>query len=388
MYRNGLIWKIAVFFEQTLSPMRVRLIAILFILLLVDSACDEQSTVDEVKPKTEIIVTEASIKAVVVTEQVKYETDDPAIWVNSSNPSKSLILGTDKNMKGALYVFDLDGKILPEKVVDSLQRPNNVDIEYGFMLDGKPVDIAIVSERFTHKMRIFKLPDMEPLDKGGLAVFEGETGEGYRDIMGISIYKNPTSKKIYAIASRINGPTDGTFLWQYLLEDDGEGGIKATLVRKFGKYSDKKGIESIATDDKLGYVYYSDEKIGVRKYYADPEKGNEELALFASVDFAEDQEGIAIYETSDRTGYILVSDQQNNRFQIFTREGSDNDPHKHQLVRIINTESLESDGSEVTNVTLNSNFQHGLFVAMSDDKTFHYYSWKDIAGNELDVVSR
>ncbi|MFA7227720.1 MAG: phytase, partial [Melioribacteraceae bacterium] len=48
------------------------------------------------------------IKPVVVTDSVKYDTDDPAIWINPSDPSKSLILGTDKDSDGALYVFDLN----------------------------------------------------------------------------------------------------------------------------------------------------------------------------------------------------------------------------------------------------------------------------------------
>jgi len=56
--------------------------------------------------------------------------------VNPSDPSKSLILGTDKDLDGALYVFDLEGKIQEDKTVRGLKRPNNVDIEYGLKLKG------------------------------------------------------------------------------------------------------------------------------------------------------------------------------------------------------------------------------------------------------------
>ncbi len=34
-------------------------------------------------------------------------------------------------------------------------------------------------------------------------------------------------------------------------------------------------------------------------------------------------------------------------------------------------------------MALGAKFRSGLFVAMSTDKTFHYYSWDDIAGAEL-----
>jgi len=33
-----------------------------------------------------------------------------------------------------------------------------------------------------------------------------------------------------------------------------------------------------------------------------------------------------------------------------------------------------------------ANEELGLFVAMSDDRTFHYYSWADVAGRELIVA--
>jgi 3-phytase len=317
------------------------------------------------------------IKPVIITDTVRHDTDDPAIWINPSDPAASLVLGTDKDQDGALYVFDLQGHIIPNKVVPNLQRPNNVDVEYGLMLQGKATDIAVVTERFTHKLRIFSVPDMKPIDGGGIEVFVGETGQDYRDLMGIALYKAPDGR-IYAIVGRKTGPRDGGYLWQYLLEDDGRGTVKASLVRKFGKFSGKKEIEAIAIDDALGYVYYSDEGYGVRKYYADPAKGEEELAAFGRKGFRQDHEGISIYPLTDSTGYILVSDQQTNRFHIFTREGSAGNPHNHVLVKTVHLATLESDGSDVVAKPLNSTFSKGLFVAMSTDKTFHYYRWEDL----------
>lgn len=319
----------------------------------------------------------AIIKPTIVTEKVKHDSDDPAIWVNPADPSKSLVIGTDKDADGALYVFDLNGKIIEDKVVRGLKRPNNVDIEYGLMLLGKPTDIAVATERFTHKLRIFSLPDMKPVDNGGIDAFVGETGNEYRDLMGISLYKNPEGK-IYAIVGRKTGPQDGTYLWQYLLEDDGKGNVKATLVRKFGNYSGKKEIESIAVDDALGYVYYSDEKFGVHKYYADPSKGNEELAVFGKNDFAQDLEGISIYQGTDSTGFILVSDQQRNCFNVYPREGSKGRPHEHTLIKALHLSTLESDGSDIISIPLNKVFPKGAFIAMSTDRTFQYYKVEDL----------
>lgn len=324
-----------------------------------------------------------AVKPLYVTEPVEFDTDDPAIWVNPVDPAQSLIIGTDKNENGGLYVYDLKGKIIEEKTIKNLKRPNNVDVAYGLKLGGKSVDIAVATERFTHKLRIFSLPDTQAIDNGGIPVFVGQTDREFRDLMGIALYTAPEGK-IYAIVGRKNGPKDGTYLWQYLLEDDGSGKVKASLVRKFGKYSGKKEIEAIAVDNEMGYIYYSDEQVGVRKYYADPDKGNTELALFATEGFTDDNEGISIYKTSDTTGYILVSDQSANQFRVYNREGKAN-LHNHVLIATIKASTNQSDGSDVVSVPLNQDFKHGLFVAMSDDKTFHLYRWEDIAGKLLKV---
>jgi len=173
---------------------------------------------------------------------------------------------------------------------------------------------------------------------------------------------------------------DGSYLWQYLLEGTEDGTVQATLVRKFGLFSGIKEIEAIAVEHELGYVYYSDETVGVRKYYADPDKGNEELALFGTTGFTRDNEGISIFDNGEGKGFILVSDQQANQFQVFQREGTSENPHQHNLLKVIKVSTNESDGSEISNVAFNATFKNGIFVAMSDNRTFQYYSIEDILG--------
>ncbi len=335
------------------------------------AACSNQST-----PSAN------AIKPVLVTEPTKHDTDDPAIWIHPNDPARSLIVGTDKNIDGALYVYDLEGKIQQDKVVSGIQRPNNVDIAYGLLVGTDTVDIAVTGERLTRKMRIFSLPDMQPLDGGGIPVFVGETGVEYRDLMGVALYTRPADGALFFIIGRKTGPKE-VYLWQYRLNGKADGTVKAELVRKFGKYSGIKEIEAIAVDNELGYIYYSDEGVGVRKYHADPAMGNEELALFAQEGFADDHEGISIYKNEDDTGFILVSDQQANEFHIYPREGSTGNRHAHPLLKEVSVSTMESDGSDITSRPLGPDFPDGLFVAMSDDKTFHYYSPKAILDSLL-----
>ncbi len=304
------------------------------------------------------------LKPAVITEKVVFDTDDPAIWINPENPEKSVIIGTDKETGGGLYAYDLQGKIINK--VTPLQRPNNVDIEYGFSLNGNTVDIAATTERKSNKVKIYSVPDLKEI--GEFEVFEGETE---RDPMGISLYKNPKTGTIDAIVGRKSGP-NGTYLWQYRLSEK-NGKITGEVIRKFGNFSGLKEIESIVVDDALGYIYYSDEGFGIHQYYADPEKGNEELLVFGKGDFKADVEGISIYPTSENTGYILVSNQQADTFNVYLREN----PAQGKIAEIP-VSTKESDGSDVTAVNLGPQFPKGVFVAMSNGKVFHYYDWREI----------
>lgn len=314
----------------------------------------------------------------IVTNAVKHDTDDPAIWVNRKNPAESLIVGTDKNADGALVVFGLDGKIQWEKSVRGLLRPNNVDIAYDVPLGGAKVDIAVTTERYAKRLRIFRLPEMAAIDGGGIPVFEGEAA---RHCMGIALYTRPRDGALFAIVSRsdVDAPREG-YLAQYRLADDGTGSLRGTKARNFGHWSGRKEIEAIAVDNELGWVYYSDEQFGVRKYHADPDaaEAGRELAVFGTTGFADDHEGISIYKQSAGAGYVLVSNQAAGTFRIFPREGIAGRPHEHPLLKSVRLSTLESDGSEVTNVPL-PGFPGGLFVAMSTDRTFHFYAWDDLA---------
>src|SRR5690606_6943247 len=193
-----------------------------------------------------------ALKPTVITEVVPNDTDDPAIWVNPNDSTEVLVIGTDKHEKtGGLYAYDMEGKII-NKVIP-LDRPNNVDIAYGFTLAGKTVDIAVVTERGTDKIRVFSLPDLKPLDNGGIPVFEGQAE---KSPMGVALYTQAAAEgnKIYAVVGRKTGPS-GTYLFQYELLDK-DGVIVGNKVREFGDFKGGKEIEAIAVDNELGFIYY------------------------------------------------------------------------------------------------------------------------------------
>ena len=310
------------------------------------------------------------IQPALATEPVADDPDDPAVWVHPTDPERSLILGTNKVAapRGALAVFGLDGKT--RQTIDGLDRPNNVDVEYGLPLAGRQVDIAVLTERHQSRLRIFRIDGdagrlEEISSEGGVPVFEGQQGEE-------------------AVVGRKTGPRDG-YLWQYRLEDDGAGKVRGVKVREFGGFSGQGEIEAIAVDDPLGYVYYADEGNGIHKWHADPDHpdAGRELAHFGREGFLGDREGIAIYARGDGTGYILCTDQVkgNSRYFIVRREGRASDPHDHsEVLKTVRGGADSTDGIEVTSAALGNRFPNGLLVAMnSSGKNFLIYRWEDIA---------
>lgn len=364
------------------------------------------------------------IRPVVETAALPHDADDPAIWLHPTDPGRSLILATDKIAeKGGLYVFGLDGKL--RQTLAPLDRPNNVDVEYGVTLGSRQVDIAVVTERKQHRLRVYAIPAdggaLVDLAPAGIPVLAGQAGEA-SEPMGVALYKRPRDGATFALVAPKTGAT-ADYLWQYRLEADAAGAPTGTLVRRFGAFSRRGAtpleigeIEAVVVDDELGYVYYSDERFGIRKWQADPEHADagRELAVFGREGYAGDREGLAIYApmTTGRTdgssaaagpasatagganapsskqgldddvtrGFIVSSDQVEGgtRVWLYPRAGTPGNPHDHRPVAMIATMADETDGLDVTARPL-PGFPRGLLVMMNSGKrNFQFYRWEDL----------
>ena len=329
----------------------------------------------------------AEVRPAVTTDPVSDDPDDPAIWVHPTDPNRSLVVGTNKVKapSGAVVVFGLDGKT--RQTVAGLDRPNNVDIEYGLALGGQGVDIAVVTERLKNQLRVFRIATdgseiTDVTAPENTRVFADRTGEQAAP-MGISIYRRPRDGAMFAIVAPKNGPRDG-YLAQYRLQDDRHGRVRASFVRYFGSFSGVGEIEAVAVDDALGYVYYADEGNGIHKYHADPDHADaaRELAHFGKTGFKSDREGIAIYARDDGSGYIVCTDQiaNDSEYHVFLREGEAGRPHDHsRLLKTVRGGADTTDGLEITSRPVGE-FSSGLVAAMnSKSRNFLLYSWKDFA---------
>jgi len=322
-----------------------------------------------------------------VTAAVTDDADDPSIWLHPTDPLRSLIVGTNKVAAptGALVVFGLDGAV--RQTLAGIDRPNNVDIERGVTLNGRTMDVAVTTERLQHRLRIFEInSDGSGLvDRGAVPVLEGQTGD-FSEPMGIGLYKRPSDGALFAVVAPKLGPASN-YLWQYRIDSTEPGTVTATLVRRFGNFSEQGAapgeageIEAIVVDDALGFVYYADERHGIHKWHADPDHADaaRELAVFGREGYQMDREGLAIYAKSDGTGYLVSTDQipGGSTFKLYRREGEPGNPHHHVVIAEARTTADATDGIEVTSAPL-PGFPQGLLVAMnSDAKNFALFAWE------------
>ena len=330
------------------------------------------------------------IEAEYGTAPLSNDPDDPAIWVHPEDPSRSLILGTMKVAApaGAIVVFGMDGQI--RQTISGIDRPNNIDVEYGLQLGGRRVDVAIATERLARQLRVFRIDAAEGrlADLGGVPILEGQAGEAGAP-MGVALYRRPRDGAVFAIVAPKEGPREG-YLWQYRLTDAGGGRIAATFVRRFGNFSattvrEENEIEAVAVDDALGYVYYADEADGIHKWHADPDHPNaaRELAHFARSGFRGDREGIAIYALPDGTGYIVATDQieADSEYHLYPREGAPGNPHDHSReIAVLRGGADATDGIEISSRALGPGLPNGVLVAMnSGPQNFLVFRWQDVA---------
>ena len=324
----------------------------------------------------------AAPAAAIETESVPSEgdaADDPAIWVHPDDPSKSLVLGTDK--KGGLNVFDMDGRRL--QVVSDGSRPNNVDILYGFVLGGKAVDLAVSGTRNGSRpgIAIWRIdPEMRRLSEVGpvpaFPVFDG--GEPY----GSCVYRSPRDRNCYIFVSNKDGDVE-----QYRLEADANETIHAQRVRSIKVGSQ---VEGCVADFDLGHLYVAEEDVGIWKYGAEPDAGSKRslVARVGENGLTADVEGLTIYHASGSKGYLIASSQGSDSFKVYERDGSNAfvmtiDPRPGTI-----SDVGETDGIDVTNVATSARFPRGLFVVQDGKphggrQNFKFFAWDEIAGNRL-----
>ncbi len=328
-------------------------------------------------------ITDTIIYANVETEPVtsKYgedAADDPAIWVHPSEADKSIVIGTNK--KAGLCVYNLQGD---EMYFYPVGRVNNVDVRYNFRFDdNSKIDIVGASNRSKNSIIVMGIdPDSGELTEVAVKEFPSKVDEVY----GFCLYFDPASEKHYAF---VNGKEGQIEQWE--LFDNGHQQIDAKIVRNLSVDSQPEGM---VADDELGYLYVGEEMKGIWKFSAGASQPADKSFLALSdtsnPDISYDIEGLTIYYGSQKNGYLIASSQGNYSYAIFKREGDNAYITSFSIKDNIVDGVEETDGLEVTNVSLGETFPNGLLVVQDGfnydgdtllNQNFKYVRWEKVAG--------
>lgn len=327
--------------------------------------------------------------ATVQTEPVPSDgdsADDPAIWIHPTDPTRSLVLGTDK--KGGLHAYSLDGK--SRQVVSIGSRPNNVDILYGFPVGGRKVDLAMASIGKGGKAAGVKAWIIDPTEGRLAEIGEGPTFTAFDGGLpyGICTYRSPRDGAAYIFVTVREGAVE-----QYRLNPSADPSrpFEASRVRGFQVGSQAEGI---VADNETGKLYVGEEDVGIWEYGAEPGDGDRRRAVarVGEHGLSADVEGLAIYHASGGKGYILASSQENSTILVYERSGDHAyvatiDPREGSIDDVAHT-----DGIGVTNERTSDAFPRGLLVLQDGETTgrqnFKFYRWEEIAGDRLVIDTK
>lgn len=302
--------------------------------------------------------------------------DDPAIWIDPTDPARSVVIGTQK--QSGLYVYGLDGKpiqFLPDG------RMNNVDLRTGYRLGGNSVILVAASNRTTKDISLYTL---DPATRRLSNVADGVQPTGLGDPYGLCMYTSARSAKTYVFVN----DTDGRMRqWELLATKAGK--VRAKLVRDLPFGSQAEGC---VADDETGMLYVGEEDVGLWRQGAEP-TGGPARTMFAAVKdnpaLMADMEGIGLYRKPGGKGYLVVSSQGNDSYALFRREG-DNAYVGSFAIGADGAKGIdgvsETDGLDVTSLAAGGDYPDGLLavqdgrnVSPPEHQNFKLVSWRAVA---------
>ena len=285
----------------------LHIMAICLFLSSIFTSCNISDTYSVVKMPIQILVTAQAETDPVPGDSTADAADDPAIWINYSNPDSSLIIGTDK--MGGLAVYNLSGKQL---FYYKSGKMNNADIRYGFPLVSDSIDILAVSNRSVNSIDLYKINRNGSLEIIHKTRLQSEMSS---EVYGLCMYKSRIDGKYYVFVNGLDGEIEQ---WVLFAENTK---INGKIVRKLKLDTQ---VEGMVADDESGILYVGEEDKGIWKFNAEPGK-NEIKELIASSTWESnklikyDIEGLTIYYLQNGTGYLIASVQGDDSYAVFER---------------------------------------------------------------------
>jgi len=310
----------------------------------------------------------APIRETAAVASAEDAADDPAIWRNRADPSKSLIVATDKNR--GLNVYGLDGRL--RHSLDA-GRVNNVDLRDNVIVAGQRTVLVAASDRTV-------------LGDGRLALFELDTKRGVlRPLLRAPVPVNePYGVCLYRDRSALFAFVIGKAGEVVQLRIDVAGSVPAATVVRTLKLPTQS--EGCVADDRSGQLYVAEEDFGIWRVAAAP-TGQAAPIKVIQVDrqrLFDDVEGLAIAARGRTGGWLIASSQGDNayaawrlpdlryvgRFRIAAAGGIDG--------------TSDTDGIEISTGDFGAPFTGGLMIAQDGNnapeaQNFKLVPWASVA---------
>ncbi len=321
-------------------------------------------------------------------------------WLHPSDPGRSTFVATIRN---GIAVYDLAGNELQQIAGPPSPGPgipaaryNALDVQYGFKLGGKRVDLAVVADRGFDKLRIFSIdPETRLLtdvaDPANPTVFVPPSQvPRQQTAIGVALYRDQAADRLYAFVSQRRTAV----IKQIELLDNGAGGVTWAPVRSIPLptvFETPNGpwtagdpqVEGMVVDQQRGVLYANSESVGLWRMSARPDAGDRPVLVEKVAGFGGpgsglggelmdgDVLGATIYYGPGESGYLIISSEEESACYVFDRAG-DNAFLGNAFVlgdgpSIDGTTS--SHGIHVTTTGLGPRFPKGAFIAQDSYNT-------------------
>jgi 3-phytase len=228
--------------------------------------------------------------------------DDPEIWVDPADPTRGVIIGTDK--QAGLYVYGLDGRQM-QYVPGG--KPNNVDLRGGFPGPKGPVVLVAASDRGRAGAALYRL-DPATLKLAFWGVVKLDLVEPY----GLCL-----AKRGETFVMVVNS-TDGQ-VRQYAVTTGPRGRPAIKEERRFALATQPEGC---VADEAAGRLYIGEEGRGVWRYDLGTGPAQGELIAEAPSDMLKpDVEGLALLREGATT-WLIASSQGDSAFAVWRVDGA------------------------------------------------------------------
>ncbi|MGH2380979.1 MAG: phytase [Candidatus Limnocylindria bacterium] len=301
----------------------------------------------------------AEIEWTVETEPVpdaRDAADDAAIWVDPDDPTRSVIIGTNKKGADGLLVYDLSGEELEATGGTAM---NNVDLRTDVSLGGRDRILVLAS---TVDRRTLELFELDPQSRALIPIPGGSIDTGIR-AAGVCLHR-AADGEMHAFATRGNG-----LVQQWRLAASDEGSIDGELVREL---TFESRVEGCVADDAAGNVLFSEESTGIWRVSADPDAPEQRELVAAANDggrLTPDVEGLAIAAYPDGRRFLIASSQGDDRFVAYRLDPLPAVDYvgEFSIVGPDGDDVTHTDGVEVTTQTLGPGALEGGILVVQDD---------------------